>query len=93
MIIADVHERMAKEGAFILVVSSRKIAKNNILPHYYTRQHIEQVFDIGKNYADMLPLITQDEDTFRGHLLLTFISTVIIRRLHELLKDSEYNPL
>ena len=92
MSIATVHERMAKEGAFVLV-SSRRIAKDKILPHYYTRQHIEQVFDIGKNYADMLPLRTQSEDTFRGHLLLTFISTVIIRRLQELLKDSDYNPL
>lgn len=89
---SDVHERMSKEGAFILV-SSRRIAKDKVLPHYYTRQQIEQVFDIGKNYADMLPLRTQNEDTFRGHLLLTFISTVIIRRLQELLKDSGYNPL
>ena len=89
---STVYDRLIKEGAFVLV-SSRRIAKDKILPHYYTRQHIEQVFDIGKNYADMLPLRTQNEDTFRGHLLLTFIATVIIRRLQELLKESGYNPL
>ena len=47
---------------------------DKILPTYYTRQQIEQIFDISKNYADRLPLRVQNEDTFRGHLLLTFIS-------------------
>ena len=46
---------MSKEGAFVLV-SSRRIAIDKILPTYYTRHKIEQIFDIGKNYADMLPI-------------------------------------
>jgi hypothetical protein len=37
---------------------------SEILPLYYTRQQIEQIFDIGKNYADLLPLRVQSEDTF-----------------------------
>lgn len=92
MSVEEVHEKMLSEGAFVLV-SSRRIAKDKILPNYYTRQQIEQIFDIGKNYADMLPLRVQGEDTFRGHLLLTFIATVIIKRLQDKLKDSNYNPL
>ncbi len=88
----EVYDRLSHQGVFILV-SSRPVAKDKILPTYYTRQQIEQVFDIGKNYADMLPLRVQTEDTFRGHLLLTFIASVIIKKLQDRLKDSPYNPI
>lgn len=88
----EVYDRMLRQGVFVLV-SSRPIAKDKILPTYYTRQHIEQVFDIGKNYADMLPLRVQTEDTFRGHLLLTFIASAILKKLQDQLKNSPYNPI
>ena len=87
----EVYDIMSTQGVFILV-SSRPIAKDKILPTYYTRQNVEQIFDIGKNYADMLPLRIQTEDTFRGHLLLTFIATVVIKLMQDRLLDSPYNP-
>jgi hypothetical protein len=87
----NVFDKMAGQGAFILV-SSRKIAKGKILPTYYTRQQIEQIFDIGKNYADMLPLRVQNESTFRGHLLITFIASIIIKKIQDRLNDTIYNP-
>jgi transposase len=74
-----------------ILVSSRRIAKEKILPTYYTRQQIEQVFDIGKNHAEMTPLRVQNEDTFRGHLLMTFIATVAIRKIQDRLRDTPYN--
>jgi hypothetical protein len=88
----QVFDTMAGQGIFI-IVSSRRIATDNLLPLYYTRQQIEQVFDIGKNYAEMLPLRVQSEDTFRGHLLLTFIVTVIMKKLQDSLLRTNYNPL
>lgn len=88
----EVFERMERQGIFVLV-SSCRIEKNKILPTYYTRQQIEQIFDIGKNYADMLPLRVQNEDTFRGHLLLTFISCVIVKLIQDKLKNTKYNPI
>ena len=39
-----------------MLVSKRSIAPSKVLEIYYTRQEIEQVFDLGKNYAGMLPL-------------------------------------
>jgi hypothetical protein len=57
------------------------------------RQQIEQVFDIGKNYADMLPLRVHSEETFRGHLLLTFIATVAVKLSQDKLNGSVYNPI
>ena len=76
----DADMRMSKLGVFI-IISSDDIAVGEILPLYYTRQQIEQVFDLGKNSADILPLRIQNEDTFRGHLMLTFLATVLLQKL------------
>jgi hypothetical protein len=89
---ANVYDKMSSHGIFILV-SSRRIAKDKILPTYYMRQQIEQIFDIGKNYADMLPLRVQNEDTFRGHLLMTFIASVVVKKLQDDLKGTVFNPI
>ncbi len=88
---AKVHEKIQTQGVFILI-SSRRIAKDKILPTYYTRQQIEQIFDIGKNYAEMLPIRVQNENTFRGHLLLTFMATVVCKMIQDTLKDTTLNP-
>jgi transposase len=88
----EVHERISKHGMFVLL-STRRIAKDKILPTYYTRQQIEQIFDIGKNYADMTPLRVQGEDTFRGHLILTFIASVIVKKIQDKLIATQYNPI
>jgi len=76
----EMDKSIAKLGVFMLL-SSDDMDTNEILPLYYTRQQVEQVFDIGKNYADLLPLRVQNEDTFRGHLMLTFMATAILQRL------------
>lgn len=89
---SEIFEKMKSQGVFILV-SSEKIEKEKILPSYYTRQQIEQIFDIGKNYADMLPLRVENENTFRGHLILTFMATVLIKLIQDKLKESVYNPM
>ncbi len=83
----DVHDKMQEQGAFILI-SSRKIAKDKLLPIYYMRTQIEQIFDIGKNYADLLPLRVQNESTFRGHLLLTFMAAVVCKLVQDKLKET-----
>jgi hypothetical protein len=90
--VKEVHDELQKKGVFVLF-SSRPIAKEKILPTYYTRQQIEQIFDIGKNYANMLPLRVHTEETFRGHLMLTFISSIIVKLLQDELKDTAFNPI
>jgi hypothetical protein len=75
-----------KLGAFALL-ASEDIPEEKLLPLYYTRQRVEQVFDISKNYADLLPIRVQSEQTFAGHLLVCFMATAIMQRLQqELLK-------
>ena len=88
----QVYNAIQRQGIFMLV-SSRRIAKTKILPLYYTRQQVEQVFDVGKNYAEMLPVRVHGEETFRGHLLLTFITTVIIKQIQDSLAKSSITPM
>ena len=76
----DMDDKMARLGLFMLI-SSESIPIDEVLPLYYTRQQIEQVFDVGKNGADLLPIRMQTEETFRGHLMLTFLATVILQKL------------
>jgi restriction endonuclease Mrr len=41
----------------------------------------------------MLPLRVHTEEIFRGHLLLTFISSVIVKMFQDELKDTIFNPI
>jgi len=88
----QVFDTIQKQGVFILV-ATRYIAPEKILPLYYTRQQIEQIFDIGKNYAEMLPLRVHTEETFRGHLLLTFIVTVVMKLIQDRIKRTQITPI
>ena len=78
-------------GVFILV-SSRPIVREKIVEIYYTRQQIEQIFDLCKNDTNLLPLRVHSEDTLRGHLVLTFIAAVIVCKLQLALKDTDFTP-
>ena len=88
---AELHEMRKQQGLFVLY-SSRPIKREDVLPIYYTRQQIEQVFDVCKNNTKMLPIRTQSEETFRGHLVLSFIASVIVKMLQEKVKDTSFNP-
>jgi hypothetical protein len=88
----QVYDAIQRQGIFILI-SSRRIAADKVLPLYYTRQQIEQIFDLGKNYADMLPLRIRSEETLRGHLLLTFIATIILKKIQDAVKKTSITPM
>lgn len=81
---------MKTKGLFILI-SSECMETKEVMPLYYSRQTIEQIFDIGKNNADLLPLRVHSEEAFRGHLLLSFIVTVACLSFNQMLNDTAYN--
>ena len=41
----------------------------------------------------MLPLRVHTEETFRGHLLLTFIVTVLMKMIQDRLKGTQITPM
>lgn len=84
----EIYDQVQSRGVFMLF-STRKIALDKVLPLYYTRDQIEKVFGIGKGEANLLPIRTHSEQTFRGHLLLTFMATVIIKLMKDVLKQCD----
>ena len=81
---AVAYDEMAKKGVFVLV-SSRRIAKEKLLELYYTRDRVEKVFEVCKQDAKSLPLSVQTEETFRGHLLMCFMATVVHKMMADVL--------
>jgi hypothetical protein len=84
--ISKIKEKFDTFGRFILL-SSDNHEINDILPLYYNRQTIEQVFDISNNFADILPLRAHSIPTIAGRLLLSFIATIIYSLTSEKLKN------
>ncbi len=73
---------MQKAGLFLLV-SSRAVAKKRILSLYYTRNQVEELFRIGKGEGKMLPLDIHNDGTLHGHLMMTLLSTAILKILQD----------
>lgn len=78
----DIYHHMQEAGLFMLV-ASRAVAKERILALYYTRNQVEELFRIGKGDGKMLPLDIHHEDTLRGHLMMTLLSTAILKILQD----------
>jgi hypothetical protein len=86
---ANNHKAFLDKGIFILI-SSKCIDRLDIIPLYYTRQTIEQLFDTSKNNVDQMPVRVHGIEAFRGHLLISFISTIIFLKVNKLFVDSNY---
>jgi hypothetical protein len=86
--ISEIEQKLRKRGIFVLL-SSLEIPTNEILPFYYKRQGIEQIFDFSKNDVDLLPLRTHSEETMRGHLLVVFMATIAHVYMRKILEKSK----
>lgn len=85
----DIYDSMENYGLFMLV-ATRPVATEKILPLYYTRNRIEEIFRVDKGKGKLLPLRTATEETFCGHIMVTFIATVILILLQEKLADTSF---
>ena len=81
----EINEKLAKKGIFV-IISSEEIPNNEVLPLYYTRQSAENLFGISKSFLDILPIRTHSIETFRGYLMLNFITLIVYIELKKLLK-------
>lgn len=86
--IEKVFDALEKQGVFVLL-SSEKMSPEDVLPEYYTRQGIEQLNDISKNYTKLLPIRCQTEATYSGHVFLSMIGTAIVRFMQIQLNENE----
>lgn len=85
----DIYDSIENYGLFMLL-SSRPVAVGKVLPLYYTRNRIEEVFRVDKGKGKLLPLRMSTEDVFCGHLMMTFIATAILILLQEKLADTAF---
>lgn len=85
---AEAYDSMAAKGVFVLV-STRRIASEKLLPLYYTRDRVEKVFEIAKQGGKALPVCVQTEETFRGHLLMCFMATAAIKMMSDVLASGK----
>ena len=84
----ELYDEMIEKGVFVLV-SSKEVATKELLPLYYTRDQAEKAFNISKHNAKILPLNVEDEDRFRGHILMSFMATIIVKMLKDKLKEQK----
>lgn len=73
---ASLHKTLEEAGLFI-IVSTLAFEAEDILPAYYTRQLIEQYFDVSKGSSNLTPLRVHSERALRGHLVLAMIAATI----------------
>jgi transposase len=72
----EIETTMQTKGKFVLI-SSVEIPIKEVIPLYYTRQSAENLFGISKSFLDILPIRTHSIATFRGYMMLTFLSLVV----------------
>ena len=74
-------EKLKTAGVFVLH-SPEEISPDELLKLYYLRQSAEQIFEISKSYADILPLRVHKERALRGILMLNFLAVAIYKSLN-----------
>jgi transposase len=85
----EIDAKLKNFGVFVLI-SSANIDAKDILGLYYTRQVVEQIFDLSKTDLDLVPLRTHNEETFRGHLMLTFLSSIVLLQVNRQLVEKKH---
>jgi hypothetical protein len=86
-------EQQSKTAGMFIMISSVEMEKEEVLPFYYSRQTIEQIFDTSKNFAKLLPLGSHNIYTLNGHLLLSFITTIVYLKFQKIFHKTKFNTI
>jgi hypothetical protein len=79
-------EKDENDMGYFVLISSEMLDTSEVMPLYYMRQTIEQTFDFAKNDVALVPVRTHTDETFRGHLMLSFMATVLLISVKRFLK-------
>ena len=80
-----------KQAGIFVLLSKTPIDKQDILPTYYTRQCIEQLFGFAKSNNNILPLRVHSQQSIRGVLMLAFLALIAFAILRQRLMG-RYTP-
>jgi hypothetical protein len=89
----DCYSKEYDSAGQYIILSSIDCSINEIMPLYYTRQLIEQLFDVSKTYAGLLPLRGHSTEAIKGIVLISFIATIIYSSINYKLSKSKYSAL
>ncbi|MDD6083236.1 MAG: hypothetical protein PUB89_10430 [Oscillospiraceae bacterium] len=84
---SDIFDDLQRQGVFVLV-STRRVAVDKILPLYYMRDQVEKIFELCKQEGKILPINVESEATLRGHLMMTFIASVVLKMMKDKLRNT-----
>lgn len=84
---SDIFDDLQRQGVFVLV-STRRVAVDKILPLYYMRDQVEKIFELCKQEGKILPINVESEATLRGHLMMTFIASVVLKMMTDKLRNT-----
>lgn len=84
---ADIFDDLQKQGVFVLI-TTHKLAKEKPFSLYYMRNQVEKIFEICKQGDKILPINAENEATFCGHLIMTFMASAILKMMSEKLKKT-----
>lgn len=82
---AEINRKLKYCGYFVLL-SKKTIDRKQILPTYYTRQAIEQIFGFAKSSNSLLPLRVHTEKSINGYLMLVFIALILFVTMRQKLQ-------
>ena len=89
---SEMHRLFESSGLFV-IISSLPCQADEILTVYYTRQLVEQYFDVSKGISKLTPLRVHTEQRVLGHILLSQIAATvnlyIQQKMHSAYEDSE----
>ena len=75
-----------------VLAGTRRIAREKLLPLYYTRDRVEKVFEIAKQGGKALPVCVQTEETLGGHLPMCLVATAATRMMPDVLASRRTSP-
>ncbi len=75
-----------KYCGYLILISRCQLSKEEVLPTYYSRQLIEQVFGFAKSNNSILPLRVHSDQSIQGYLLLVFLSLVVFVMMRQKLQ-------
>ena len=71
----------------MILLSSFEIEGEEVVPLYYMRVKVEQLFGFSKDDLTLLPLRVHKEETLRGYLFLMFLTLVVFTMLRKGLQN------
>ena len=74
-----------------MLVCTRKVEKQNLLGLYFTRNQVEEIFKTGKDGGKCFQFVQNWKKLSEGHLLITFITSVILKVLKDRLLNIGYS--